>query len=165
MDNNVEQDRTRSWQDRADSKIDEALQGSEKKERWDLELEGVTVKDFNNYMIKKFGEEFPSVMPSAIYGELNLDKLKIALDITGEKSTDFQAQALYFIRRGNNTVALLPLIKTKNVDIVEGHEAERTEEEEEKDKLCCYIFNQTAIYNNDLLSEKLYEVEEKLKRR
>ena len=50
------------------------------------------------------------------------------------------------------------LIKTKDVDIVQGHEAERITENTPKDGIYCWFFNKLRFDNNTLLEEKYGDV-------
>lgn len=161
MDNtntSIEQERTDNWQKKLDSEIGDAFKKEEAREPWLLVLDDIDITDINNYMTEKYEEEFPSILPSRINTENTLIEFKAKAGIYGEMATISKKQPLYFIVRGNKVIAFLPLIKTKDVDIVQGHEAERTTENTPKDGIYCWFFNKLRFDNNTLLEEKYGDV-------
>lgn len=144
MDNNYEQEKPLNWEDEIENEIEETLEIDERSSYTLLQFKDVSLRDIDRHMLDKFEREFPSVVPSKIYSHAGLISLTNDEGFHGEMPQDLKAQPLYFILRGDNVVAFLPL---ENI---------------EEDRIDCYFFHRYSFQDNSILREKYSEVLYKL---
>jgi len=140
MENNYEQEKTLNWEEEIDNEIEETLEKDYRYSPTNLEFRDISLRDIDRHMLDKFEREFPSVIPSKIYSHVGLNSLADDANFPAEMPQDLKAQPLYFILRGNDVVAFLPL---ENV---------------EEDRIDCYFFHRYSFQDNAILREKYAEV-------
>lgn len=144
MDNNYEQEKTLNWEEEIDNEIEETLEKDYRYSFTYLKFRDISLRDIDRHMLDKFEREFPSVIPSKIYSHVGLTTLANDANFHPEMPQDLKTQPLYFIIRGDNVVAFLPL---ENI---------------EEDRIDCYFFHRSSFQDNGILREKYAEVLYKL---
>lgn len=139
MNNNYEKEKPLDWEEEIDNEIEETLEKDYRYSFTYLKFRDISLRDIDRHMLDKFEREFPSVIPSKIYSHVGLNSLADDVKFRAEIPQDLKTQPLYFIIRGENVVAFLPL---ENI---------------EEDRIDCYFFHKFSFQDNAILREKLAE--------